>query len=158
MEFQIVQKIPENYCPCLYLSTTQVWWLNELGFKRYIQKYTVSWINTHYDVTDLVNHRIIKNTKTWIPKEREKKYFLRNNKILNQCLRWHILRSYPFVVEVTFKEQVWLNISRGKIISPRCKTLRSAVLALLFLQSEVDASKYIISEIYVHISLYPLFG
>ena len=30
---QIVQKIPENYCPRLYLSIGQVW-LNELWFKR----------------------------------------------------------------------------------------------------------------------------
>ena len=39
---QIVQKIPENYCPYLYLSTGQVWQLNELWFKRYIQKCTLS--------------------------------------------------------------------------------------------------------------------
>ena len=39
---QIVQKITENYCPCLYLSTGQVWWLRELWFKRYIQKSTLS--------------------------------------------------------------------------------------------------------------------
>ena len=38
---QIVQKIPENYCPCLYLSIDQVWLLNELWFKRYIQKCTL---------------------------------------------------------------------------------------------------------------------
>ena len=39
---QIVQKISENYCPCLYLSTDQVWLLNELWFNRYIQKSTMS--------------------------------------------------------------------------------------------------------------------
>ena len=38
---QIVQKIPENYCPCLYLLVSQVWWLNELWFKQYIQKWTL---------------------------------------------------------------------------------------------------------------------
>ena len=38
---QIVQKITENNHPCLYLSTGQVWWLNELWFKRYIQKCTL---------------------------------------------------------------------------------------------------------------------
>ena len=38
---QIVQKIPENYCPRLYLSIGKVWWLNELWSKRYIQKYTL---------------------------------------------------------------------------------------------------------------------
>ena len=40
--FQIVQKIPESYYSCLYLSIGQVWWLNELWFKRYIQKCTLS--------------------------------------------------------------------------------------------------------------------
>ena len=29
--------------------------------------------------------------------------FLQNKKILNLGLRWHILRSYHFVAEVTFK-------------------------------------------------------
>ena len=40
--FQIVQKITENYCSCLYLSTSQVWWLHDLWFRRYIQKCTLS--------------------------------------------------------------------------------------------------------------------
>ena len=30
----------------------------------------VSCNNTHYDVTDLVNHEMVKNTKTWISWER----------------------------------------------------------------------------------------
>ena len=37
--FQIVQKVSEKNCPCLYLFTDQVWWINELWFKRYIQKF-----------------------------------------------------------------------------------------------------------------------
>ena len=41
---QNVQRITKNYCPCLYLSTGQVWWLHELWFKRYIQKCTLSHI------------------------------------------------------------------------------------------------------------------
>ena len=47
--------------------------------------------------------------------------FLRNKKILNLCLRWHILRSYYFIAEVTFnpdsKKQVHKAIfsrKRGK--------------------------------------------
>ena len=32
----IFQKISEKYCPCLYLSIDQVWWVTELWFKRYI--------------------------------------------------------------------------------------------------------------------------
>ena len=39
---QVVQKIPENYFPCLFLSIGQVWWLKDLWFKRYIQKCTLS--------------------------------------------------------------------------------------------------------------------
>ena len=39
---QIVQKILDNYCHCLYLSAGQVCWNNELWFKRYIQKCTLS--------------------------------------------------------------------------------------------------------------------
>ena len=57
--------------------------------------------NTHRDVTDLVNHGMVKNTKTWISWERNI-IFLRNKKILNLCLRWHILRSYHFIAEVSF--------------------------------------------------------
>ena len=39
---QIVQKILEKYCPCLYLWIDQVWFVNELWFKRYIQKCALS--------------------------------------------------------------------------------------------------------------------
>ena len=39
-------------------------------------------------------------TKTWISREWNIT-FLQNKKILNMCLRWHILRG-NFVVEVTF--------------------------------------------------------
>ena len=105
---QIVQKIPENYCPCLYLSIGQVWWLNELWLKRYLKMYPVSCTNTHHDVTDLVNHGMVKNTKTWISWEWNIT-FLRNKKILSMCLKWHILRSYGFVVEVTFEDEVYFH-------------------------------------------------
>ena len=40
---------------------------------------------------------MVKNTKTWISSERNET-FLRNKKILNLCLIWHILRSYCFLV------------------------------------------------------------
>ena len=65
----------------------------------------ISCTNTHYDVTDLVNHGMVKNTKTLISCERNI-IFLRNEKILNLCFRWYILRRYRFVAEVTFKH-VW---------------------------------------------------
>ena len=62
----------------------------------------VLWTNTHHDVTDLVNHGMIKNTKTCISWE-QNITFLQNKIILNLSLRWHILRSYRYVAEVTIK-------------------------------------------------------
>ena len=43
--------------------------------------YLVSCADTHHDVTDLVNHELNKNTKTWISWERNKT-FLWNKKFL----------------------------------------------------------------------------
>ena len=34
------------------------------GLTNILKKYTVSCTNTHHDVTDLVNHEMVKNTKT----------------------------------------------------------------------------------------------
>ena len=92
---QIFQKIHENYCPCLYLSIGQVCWLNELWFKRYIQKWTLS-------------HLLILIMTLWLQicqimklfKITKLKYF--ENWTLSVPLITH-LRSYPFVAEVTFK-------------------------------------------------------
>ena len=52
-----------NCSPCLHLLAGHVWWLNELWFKRYIQKCTVSCTNTHHDITNLANHGMVKTTK-----------------------------------------------------------------------------------------------
>ena len=95
--FRIVQKITENYCPWLYLPTGQVWWLHDLWFKRYsYQKmHLISCPNTHRDITDLGNHGMVKNRKTWISWERNI-IFLQNKKVINLGFRWHILRSYRF--------------------------------------------------------------
>ena len=60
----------------------------------------VSCRNTYYDVIDLVNNRMAINTNTWISGNIT---FLWNKKNLNQCLRWHILRSYRFIAELNFK-------------------------------------------------------
>ena len=49
--------------------------------------------NTRHEVTDLLNHAMVKNIKNWISWERNIT-FLRNKKDL--CLRWHILRNYRF--------------------------------------------------------------
>ena len=73
--------------------------------KIYWKIYLLSCTNTHRDVTDSVDHGMVKNTKTWISWEWNI-IFLRNKKILNLCLRWHILRSYCFVSEVTFKDNL----------------------------------------------------
>ena len=70
--------------------------------KNIFKMYLVSCANTHRDVTDFLNHGMVKNTETWISLERNI-IFLRNQKILNLCLTWHSLRSYGFVAEVTFK-------------------------------------------------------
>ena len=69
--------------------------------KTYSKMHLVSCTNTHRDVTDLVNPEMVKNTKTWISSERNI-IVPRNKKIFNLCFRWHILRSYCLVAEVTF--------------------------------------------------------
>ena len=79
--------------------------LNELWFKQYIQKCILSPVPM-FIMTDLVNQGMVKNTKTGISWERNIT-FLQNKKILSLCLRWHILRSYSFAVEVTFKDNIW---------------------------------------------------
>ena len=81
--------------------------------KMYSKMHLISGTNTHHDITDLVNHGIVKNTKTWISWELNI-IFLQNEKILNLCFRCHILRSYHFVAELTFKDpwndkKMWFN-------------------------------------------------
>ena len=61
----------------------------------------ISCINTHHDVTDLLNHGMVKIQKLeCLEKEHN---FSMKQKIPNLCLRWHILRSYHFGAEVTFQ-------------------------------------------------------
>ena len=74
--------------------------------KNMVQKihsklHPVSYTNTHHDIKDLLNHGMVENTKTWLSWE-QSITFLWNKKILNLCLRWHIMRSCHFAVEVTF--------------------------------------------------------
>ena len=100
---QIVETIPENYCSSSYLSIGQVLWLNELWLKRYIQKCTLSYVLILImTLQTWVNHGMVKNTKTWKSWKRNI-IVLQNKKILNLRLRWHILRSYCFLTELTFK-------------------------------------------------------
>ena len=115
---QIFQKILENYCPWLYLLIGQVWWLNELWFRRYIQRWALSHVIILIMVTRLVNHGMVENTKNLISWEWNIA-FLRNKKILNLFFRWHILESYRSVAEVTFNcfsfLNVWLHSEYGSV-------------------------------------------
>ena len=92
---QVIQMISEKYWRCLYLSIDQAWWVNELWLKRYSKMHSVSYTDTHHDVTDLLNHGMVKNRKTWISQERNIT-LLWNKKILNLHLRWHILSKLLF--------------------------------------------------------------
>ena len=69
----------------------------------------VSCANTHHDITDSVNHGMIKNSKTQISWE-QNITFQWNKKICNLCLRWHILRSYHFIAEVTINSGIFLSV------------------------------------------------
>ena len=103
----IVQKIPENYFSCLDLSIGYVWWLNELWFKRYIQKCTMSLVLILIMMSQI--WKIMGWLKiTWIFWE-QNIAFVRNKKILSLWFRWHIFRSYRFVAEVTFKKILTLT-------------------------------------------------
>ena len=82
--------------------------------KIYSKMYLVSYTNTHCDITDSVNHGMVKNTKTWISWERNI-IFLWNKKNLNLCLRWHILRCYHFVAEVTFNRALLVGNCRQRL-------------------------------------------
>ena len=98
----IVQKITENYCPWLYLSTGLVWWHHELQFKRFIQKRTLSRVLIPI-ATSLI-WWIMEWLKIQKPEylENGNIIFLQNKKILNLYFRWHILRSYRLGAEETF--------------------------------------------------------
>ena len=52
----------KKYCPYLNLSTDQVWWGNELWFKRF--KYA------RHDVTNLINLGMVKNKTNCISRQR----------------------------------------------------------------------------------------
>ena len=74
-----------------------------MWFKRYVQKCTLSHVLILIDITDLVNHGMVKNAITWISRE-ENITCLWNKKILDLCLEWYIyfilivLRYYSQIV------------------------------------------------------------
>ena len=78
--------------------------LMSCGSKNILKMDLVWCTNTHYGVRVLINHGMVKTTKTWISWE-QNITFLQNKTVLNLCLRWHILRSYRFSAEVTFNEE-----------------------------------------------------
>ena len=84
--------------------------------KIYWKMYHVLCTNAHHDVKDFVKHRMVKNTKTWISWERDIIVWS-NKKKFNLCLRWHFLRNYCFVAEVTFNFDLIINGSRLFIIN-----------------------------------------
>ena len=97
-------------------------WLSLVGYwvvgqKIYSKMHSISCIDTHRDVADLVNHEMVKNTKLWISWE-QKITFLQNKKIL---------RSYHFLVEVTFNKHVPQNNCLNKIWdNQHCNSFNSA--------------------------------
>ena len=116
--------------------------------KIYSKMHFISCTNPHCDVTDLVNHGMVKKTKTLISWERNI-IFLQNKKILNLCFRWQILRSYHFEAEVTFKilienRKSFLSLSKTK------KTKKQQTTEAFFKQKiefpEIFLNNYNLSE------------
>ena len=84
------------------LTFLSINWTSLVGYwvvvqKIYSKMHPVSCTNTHHDATDLV-----------ISQERNIA-FLWNKKIIDLCLRWHILRSYCVVAEVTLRWKMYLQ-------------------------------------------------
>ena len=139
---QDVQKITENYCPCLlclliyfyiYINWSSLVTSWVVVQKIYSKMYLVSCTNTHRDVAYLVNHGMIKNTKTWMSWE-QNIIFLWNKEIINLCLRSHILRSYCFVAKVTFK--AFSYFKNNKMVS-------EMVLQMVFVPNLYTVKTYI---------------
>ena len=109
-----------------------------------------SYINNihHGVIIDLVNHRIFKNTKSWISWEWYIT-FLWNEKILNLCLRWQILRNYHFVAAVTFKN--WMQKTLDTIIGEKQKLLKTDYFytLLLFVVHIIGVSNKLNKNIFV---------
>ena len=83
--------------------------LESCGLKD-IFKNVRCYMYVHHEVTNLVNCQMVQNAKFWISWER-KIAFLQNKRNLNLCLRWHMLRSYRFVAEVTFNGFCFIEIT-----------------------------------------------
>ena len=116
--------------------------------KIYSNTHLVSCTNTNHDVTDLVNHGMVKDTKIWISWEQNITSLLNKN-ILNLCLRWDILKSYRFVAEVTFKRtQTIINLlnpynDTGKHFKPLLRSIR-LILLLVYVTLTKKKSPFIV--------------
>ena len=99
---QIIQKFQKNIALVYIYQLTKFSGLMSCVQKIYSKMSHVPCPNIHHDITDLVNYRIIKNTKTWISWEWNIT-FLWNKKIICLCLGWYIFRSYHSVANVTRK-------------------------------------------------------
>ena len=98
----------------LFLFFISINWPRLVTYRVVVQKiysklHPVSCTDIHHDVTDLVNHGMLKNTKTRISWEWNIT-FQQNKKTVSLCLKWHILRNYCFVLELTFKMHCFAKI------------------------------------------------
>ena len=128
----------------------------------------VSCTNTH-DVTNLLNHGMVKNTKTWISREWNIT-FLRNKIIFNLWLWWHILKRYRFVAEVTFKvcqrcsvlvlqykrlfQWVWSEYFINEIARKKVSGGRYSCTSYIYLKAFITEIKVEINEKLKMVSLY----
>ena len=128
---QIIGRFQKSFCSSLYLLVGHVWWLwcsskyilqfkiYIMQFKIYIQKCTVF----HLLILIIMSYRmfkgIFKNTKTWISWE------------FSMCLKWHILRNYHFVAEITFMN--WIQKTLDAMIGEKQKLLKIHYFYILLL-------------------------
>ena len=81
---QIVQKIPEKYCPYIYQSAKYGDLMSCVSKDIFKKMHPIWWTNTHHNTPDLVNHEMVKNTKTWISWEQNIS-FPQNKKNILMC-------------------------------------------------------------------------
>ena len=140
----IVEKIPEKFFPYFisinWPSLVTLW----VAIKKINSKmHPVSKTNTHHGVIiDLVNHGMFKNTNTWLSWEWYIT-FLWNKKILNLCLRWHILRNYHFLAEVTFKN--WMQKNRWKAEAIKNRLLLLFTVYIIDVSNKLNKNLSVIS-------------
>ena len=72
-----IRKISEKYCSCLYLSIDQVWLVNDLWFKRYVEKCTLPHVLILIMMSQIYmeNQEIVKNAKTRICQKQNITFF-----------------------------------------------------------------------------------